>query len=74
VELSIDPKTRGVAIRHLLALVIFPNLDVHTVGSLSLLPPTLKELSRSRAMIPKNEEDILGNETTCIHFCFAELT
>ncbi|KAH7183482.1 uncharacterized protein B0J16DRAFT_373927 [Fusarium flagelliforme] len=58
-RLSIDPNTRCLAIRHLLALVIFSNLDVHTVGSLSLLPPTLKELSRSRAMTPKDEEDIL---------------
>ena len=68
VKLSIDPNTRCLAIRHLLALVIFSNLDVHSVGSLSLLPPTLKELSRSRDMAPKDEEDVLGNETTCIHF------
>ncbi|KAF4450008.1 hypothetical protein F53441_6792 [Fusarium austroafricanum] len=56
-RLSIDPGTREVALRHLLAVVIFSNLDTHTVGELSLLPPSLKELSRSRAWAPKQEQD-----------------
>ncbi|KAI6764375.1 hypothetical protein HG530_008164 [Fusarium avenaceum] len=58
--LSVDPKTRYVAIRHLLALVIFSNLDVHAVDSLSLLPPTLKELYRSRVKASKEEPDSLA--------------
>ncbi|KAG5772926.1 hypothetical protein H9Q72_001105 [Fusarium xylarioides] len=61
VRLSIDPTTRCVAIRHLLAVVIFSNLDIHTVGSLSLLPPTVKELSRSQAGTPREEQYSLGN-------------
>ncbi|RSM01815.1 hypothetical protein CEP52_008325 [Fusarium oligoseptatum] len=54
VRLSIDPSTREVGIRHLLALVIFQNLDTHSVGSLSLLPPALKELFKS---LPKASEE-----------------
>ncbi|KAL6410590.1 hypothetical protein AUP68_07017 [Ilyonectria robusta] len=60
-RLSIDPNTRYVAIRHLLALVIFSNLDTHSVGLLSLLPPTLKEMSRSRLGASKEKRDSLGN-------------
>ncbi|KAG5800752.1 hypothetical protein H9Q69_000311 [Fusarium xylarioides] len=58
-RLSIDPNSRRVAIRHLLALVIFSNLDIHTVGSLSLLPPTVKEMSQSRATALKEGHDSL---------------
>lgn len=58
-RLSIDPNTRYVAIRHLLALVIFSNLDTHSVGLLSLLPPTLKEMSRSRLEASKEKRDWL---------------
>ncbi|KAH6876576.1 hypothetical protein B0T10DRAFT_552444 [Thelonectria olida] len=54
VGLSIDPNTRHVAIRSLLALVIFSNLDTHFVGSLSLLPPAVREFFQSR---PRNSED-----------------
>ncbi|CAG1982885.1 unnamed protein product [Fusarium graminearum] len=48
-RLAIDPKTRYLTIRHLLARVIFSNLDTHNITSLSLLPPTVKELFLSRA-------------------------
>ncbi|KAH7020202.1 hypothetical protein EDB80DRAFT_563333 [Ilyonectria destructans] len=58
-RLSINPNTRYVAIRHLLALVIFSNLDTHSIGLLSLLPPTLKELSRSRPEASKEKRDSL---------------
>ncbi|KAF5600696.1 hypothetical protein FPANT_2142 [Fusarium pseudoanthophilum] len=61
-RLSIDPNSRRVAIRHLLALVIFSNLDIHTVGPLSLLPPTVKEMSPSRATALNEGQDSLGNQ------------
>ncbi|KAI8721868.1 hypothetical protein NCS52_00329400 [Fusarium sp. LHS14.1] len=66
VRLSIDPNTRRVAICHLLALAIFSNLDPHSVGSLSLLPPVLKELFKSRpeayweSQVPLVETALVG--------------
>ncbi|KAF5584958.1 uncharacterized protein FSUBG_12621 [Fusarium subglutinans] len=62
-RLCIDPNTRYTGIRHLLALVIFSNLDLHTIDSLSLLPPTVKEFSQSRIRAPKQEQDPLSVES-----------
>lgn len=54
-ELVQDTKTRPAAIRFLLAWAIFSNLDMHTAGSLSLLPPVVTALSRSLPA-PKDAE------------------
>ncbi|WXC66038.1 hypothetical protein SNK03_011823 [Fusarium graminearum] len=55
-KLLIDPKTRYLAIRHLLARVLFSNVDPHTVGPLSLLPPTVKELFQWRTTMQVKED------------------
>ncbi|KAM0353161.1 hypothetical protein ACHAPY_002209 [Fusarium culmorum] len=55
-RLAIAPNTRHLAIRHLLAVVIFSNLDTHTVGPLTLLPPTVKELYLSRRTFRQKDQ------------------
>lgn len=57
VNLAIDSNTRPIAIRHLLALVIFSNLDTNSVGELSLLPPVVKELFKSLPTDPPESRD-----------------
>ncbi|RFU25874.1 hypothetical protein B7463_g10466, partial [Scytalidium lignicola] len=49
-ELAMDPSTRHLAIRHLLVHMIFENLDIHSVGPFSLLPPIVVKFITS---IPK---------------------
>ena len=53
--LALSPKTRSVAIRSLLAWVIFSNLSIHTPSSLSLLPPSVTAFVQSLP-VPKAEE------------------
>ncbi|OAQ69646.1 hypothetical protein VFPPC_11701 [Pochonia chlamydosporia 170] len=45
--LLIDPFSRDLAICHLIARAFWTNLDVHSVGPLSLLPPTVTEFMTS---------------------------
>jgi hypothetical protein len=47
VKLALNPSTQYIAIRHLLAHTIFSNLDIHSVGSLSLLPPAVNMFIQS---------------------------
>lgn len=53
-ELVTEPRTRQIAIRHLLAWAIFSNLDIRSVGPLSLLHPAIKNFM---LYVPKNKRE-----------------
>ncbi|KID64146.1 uncharacterized protein G6M90_00g065760 [Metarhizium brunneum] len=53
-ELVTEPRTRHIAIRHLLAWAIFSNLDIRSVGPLSLLHPAIKNFM---LYVPKNKRE-----------------
>jgi hypothetical protein len=46
-ELVMDPRTRWLAIRHVLSVAIGTNVDIHSIGPLSLLPPNALQFLRS---------------------------
>ncbi|KID64608.1 hypothetical protein MAN_06782, partial [Metarhizium hybridum] len=53
-ELVTEPRTRHIAICHLLAWAIFSNLDIRSVGPLSLLHPAIKNFM---LYVPENKKD-----------------
>jgi hypothetical protein len=59
-ELVQDTKTRSAAIRFLLAWVILSNVNMHTAGSLSLLPPVVTALFRSLPAANRTETKQTG--------------
>jgi len=63
-ELAVSPTTRHIAIRHLLVIVIFRNIDIYTIGPLSLLPPVVNSFILS---LPKS--NILDGHTTTGNNC-----
>ncbi|KID84446.1 hypothetical protein MGU_08264 [Metarhizium guizhouense ARSEF 977] len=53
-ELVTEPRTRRIGIRHVLAWAIFSNLDIRSVGPLSLLHPAIKNFM---LYVPKNKRE-----------------
>ncbi|KAK0671435.1 hypothetical protein QBC41DRAFT_192042, partial [Cercophora samala] len=53
--LSLDSRTRHVAIRWLLSRAIFFALDVHSAGGLSLLPPSIVEFVKALPLSGKSQ-------------------
>ncbi|KAM7222599.1 hypothetical protein V8F06_002093 [Rhypophila decipiens] len=61
--LALAPHTRHVAIRHFLALTIFPALDVHYAHGLSLLPPGVAAFMQS---LPCDKPEYYQDSTTAL--------
>lgn len=57
VKLAVEPETRHLALRHVIARVMFDNISIKSAGKLSMLPPSFSLLMRT---MPPVEEHI-GN-------------
>jgi len=73
IRLAIDPNTRHAAIRHLLACVIFSNLDIHSVGPLSLLPLAISTFILSLPKSGSDEQRPFGNQSSHCPVCLTSV-
>lgn len=64
VELAMEPETRHMALRHIIARVIFDSISVQSTGKISLLPASVSLLTQSMPPVEKHVGNPAGEHRT----------